>query len=521
MNRNEQLQKIIEFKTQTWDVVVIGGGATGLGVALDATTRGYKTLLLEQADFAKGTSSRSTKLVHGGVRYLAQGNIRLVKEALRERGLLRKNAPHLVKEQLFLIPAYHWWEKPFYGIGMKVYDALAGKLGLMPSRFISSQTAKKLLPNLQFKSLQGGISYSDGQFDDARLALNIAQTVVEKGGVLLNYASVIQFLKDQQGKINGLIFKDLESNLEHIIQAKIIINATGVFAEKILRLDNPDTDTSLKPSQGIHLVIDRKFLPGDSALMIPKTADGRVLFAVPWHDKIVVGTTDTPVAEVSDEPQALKSEIEFILNTLKTYLIESPSPEDVLSVYVGLRPLVASKSQKTKDISRDHKIMLSDSGLLTIIGGKWTTFRKMGQDAIDRAIKSLGLPSKKCQTENLKIHGYSTDNQGFENIYGSDMQGIQNLITQNVDWGKPLHSNLPINPAQIIWAVRFEMARQIEDVLARRTRCLLLNAQATIEIAPQVAEIMAKELEKSKDWTNEQIEKFTQLAQKYLLKNYI
>jgi glycerol-3-phosphate dehydrogenase len=517
MNRAEMLQKL--KKTEMWDFVIIGGGATGLGAALEAVTRGYKTLLLEKYDFAKGTSSRSTKMVHGGVRYLAQGNINLVREALQERGLLRKNAPHLVKNQAFLIPAYRWYEKWFYGIGMKVYDALAGKLGLLPSQIVSRQTTLTKIPLLKSEGLNGGVIYYDGQFDDARLAINLAQTIAEQGGTILNYFPVISLQKNQSQRLNGLFAQDSETEEVYQIKARIIINATGVFADQILAMDNPQAPKTLKPSQGIHLVLPKSFLNSDTALMIPRTSDGRVLFVVPWHDKLVVGTTDTPVETADLEPQALDTEIDFILKTAKNYLTRPPERPDVLSVYVGLRPLVATNSNKTKDISRNHKIITSPSDLITIIGGKWTTFRKMGEDLVNYAERYFKLPSTQSVTQDLLIHGADLIMLSANELsyYGSDIEEIRSLVLQNPAWGKDLHPNLPLNSAQVIWAVREEMAREIEDVLARRARCLLLDARASLAIAPAVAEIMAQELGYDQTWQTQQIKKFEAIAQKYIL----
>ncbi|MCU0445634.1 MAG: glycerol-3-phosphate dehydrogenase/oxidase [Microscillaceae bacterium] len=517
MNRAAMLQKIKE--TDIWDFVIIGGGATGLGTALEAVTRGYKTLLLEKYDFAKGTSSRSTKMVHGGVRYLAQGNINLVREALQERGLLRKNAPHLVKNQAFLIPAYRWYEKWFYGIGMKVYDALAGKLGLLPSQIVSRPTALSKLPLLKAQGLNGGVVYYDGQFDDARLAVNLAETIAEQGGTILNYFPVVNLSKNPHQRLNGLLAQDSESGQEYPIKARMIVNATGVFADQVLAMDNPQAPRMLKPSQGIHLVLDKSFLNSDTALMIPRTSDGRVLFVVPWHDKLVVGTTDTPVETADLEPQAHESEIDFILKTAGNYLNRPPQRSDVLSVYVGLRPLVATNTHKTKDISRNHKIITSPSDLITIIGGKWTTFRKMGEDLIDFAERHFKLAPTQSRTQDLLIHGadlvmFTSSELSY---YGSDIEEIQALVQQNPAWGNNLHPNLPLNTAQVVWAVREEMAREIEDVLARRTRCLLLDARASLVVASEVAKIMAQELGYDLSWQALQIEKFKDIAQKYIL----
>lgn len=521
MNRLTFKQQIGNTASVVWDIIVIGGGATGLGVAMDAAQRGFRTLLLEQSDFAKGTSSRSTKLVHGGVRYLAQGDVGLVKEALHERGLLLANAPHLAHDQEFIIPYYKWWQGPFYGIGLKLYDFLSGRLSLGPSKVIGREAVIKALPAIRREHLKGGIVYHDGQFDDARLAINIAQTAAEKGAVLLNYFKVNGLQKDGAGKINGVHATDLETGENYQLQAKAVINATGVFADEVLQMDEPGARPTIRPSQGVHLVLDASFLNSTSALMIPKTADGRVLFALPWHGKVLVGTTDTPLNEHSLEPQALETEISFILQTAAGYLLKAPTRADVLSVYAGLRPLAAPQkdTDSTKEISRSHKIIVAPSGLITITGGKWTTFRKMAEDTVDMAISTVGLAAVPCGTETLHIHGYTTEHAAPAplDVYGSDAAQLVSLSNTKPELKESLSPKLPYIKAQVIWAVQQEMARTVEDVLSRRLRALLLDAHAAIEMAPGVAVIMAAELGKDKAWEQEQVTTFTAIAAHYLL----
>ncbi|RXJ49975.1 glycerol-3-phosphate dehydrogenase/oxidase [Gelidibacter gilvus] len=518
-SREVLVQQVVD--NQNWDVIVIGGGATGLGVALDSVTRGFKTLLLEQSDFAKGTSSRSTKLVHGGVRYLAQGNIDLVKEALYERGLMLKNASHLIKNQSFIIPNYSWWDTILYTVGLKVYDLLAGKLSFGASIRISKKKTSKRLSTIQTKHLKGGVVYHDGQFDDARLAVNIAQTCIEQGATALNHFKVCKLLKTKEGKVSGVMAKDAEGGVEYQLNAKVVINATGVFTDEILQMDKFDAKNTVRPSQGIHLVLDRSFLPGDDAIMIPKTTDGRVLFLVPWHNRVVVGTTDTLLDSHSLEPKPLEKEIDFILETANAYLNKTVSRSDVLSIFAGLRPLAAPKdaSEKTKEISRSHKIIVSESGLMTITGGKWTTYRRMAQDTINKAIALGKLSHKNCRTKDLRIHGADGSAEATNHlyIYGTDQKAIELLIADTPELAEKLHPRLEFLKAEVVWAVTNEMARTVEDVLARRVRILFLDAKAAQEVAPYVAHVLAQYLNKPQTWESAQIKEFTQLANQYII----
>ena len=520
MKRNALLHQLITHD-DVFDFIVIGGGATGLGVALDAVTRGASVALFEQDDFTKGTSSRSTKLVHGGVRYLAQGDLSLVLEALRERGLLRKNAPHLVKNQTFLIPCYRWWEGAFYTIGLILYDLMAANLGLGRSFCIGPKRAVKTIPMLRKKGMKAGVIYHDGQFDDSRLAVNIAQTAVEAGACLLNYMKVTELIK-QDGKVCGVKVMDMESGLSHTVRSKTIINATGVFADDILQMDEPGKKPTVQPSQGVHLVLDSSFLQSNCAIMIPKTADGRVLFAHPCHDMIVVGTTDTVMKHAGVEPVTLQGEIDFILSTAGQYLTRPPQRKDVLSVFAGLRPLAAPRShdKKTKEISRSHKLIVEKSGLITIIGGKWTTYRKMAQDTIDLAYTKMHVKVPECVTESYSIHG-SKANPDYNDplyVYGSDAEEIRSLIASSPAMGEKLHPDYAYTAGEVIWIVRNEMALSLEDVLARRLRILFLDAYAAIAMAPRTAQLIASERDKDQDWINNQIELFNSLASNYILK---
>jgi glycerol-3-phosphate dehydrogenase len=512
--------KHIADQDKVWDIIIVGGGATGLGAAVDAASRGYQTLLLEQADFAKGTSSRSTKLVHGGVRYLAQGNIGLVREALHERGLLLKNAAHLVKNESFIIPNYEWWGGAFYTIGLMLYDLLAGKLGFGRARHLSKKEVIRRLPAILPEGLYGGVVYHDGQFDDSRLAVNLAQTGMEQGATVLNYFKVINLTKDRKGKTDGVIATDVETGVTYPVKGKTVINATGVFVDELLQLDSPGKKPLVRSSQGGHVVLDPSFMPGDDALMIPKTADGRVLFIVPWHNKLVVGTTDTPLAAQHLEPVALEEEIDFIMHTVAKYLVKVPVRKDILSVFAGLRPLAAPDdgSSKTKEISRSHKLIVTASGLITITGGKWTTYRKMGEDTIDCAIKTGQLKYSPCKTKNLAIHGNRTDVDRNDHlyVYGTDRDAVLALGKENPGWLEKIHERLPYLKIEVIWAVRYEMARTIEDVLARRIRALFLDARAAVEMAPIVADLAAAELQQGETWKKDQVAVFTKLALSYL-----
>ena len=513
------VKAISENPEKVWDLIVIGGGATGLGTAVDATTRGYDTLLLEQADFAKGTSSRSTKLVHGGVRYLAQGDVSLVLEALHERGLLRKNAPHLVKNLAFVIPNYEWWSGPFYALGMKVYDMMAGKLGLGPSEMITKEETIEAIPNIRTEGLRGGVIYYDGQFDDSRLAINLAQTFSKNNGTIVNYFKVTGLLKYDE-LVTGVKAWDQETAQEYEIKAKVVVNATGIFVDSIRRMDDPNNSDVIRPSQGVHLVLAKEFLKGDSAIMIPKTDDDRVLFAVPWHQRVIVGTTDTPVDKPELEPQALEEEVDFILSTAARYLTRSPKRTDVLSVFAGLRPLAKTgeDDKETKEISRNHQLTVSLSGLITVSGGKWTTYRKMGEDTVDKVALVGGLEERPCITKNMPIHGYAQNIQKDHlQVYGSDRAAILQLIDERPELAEKLHPNLDYIGAEVVWAVTEEMARTVEDVLARRVRALFLDARASIKMAPKVAELMAQELGRDQVWVDEQMEEYLALAQKYIL----
>lgn len=493
MNRDENIKRIRE-RNHPWDIIVIGGGATGVGCALDAASRGHDVLLLEQHDFGKGTSSRSTKLIHGGVRYLKQGNISLVREALKERGILLRNAPHVVHTQEFIVPCYSHWEKLMYGLGLKIYDMLASEHSIGKSRILSHDETRQRLPSLRSNGLTGGVLYHDGQFDDTRLLIDMAQTASSKGACLVNYARVTSFVRDAE-KISGVAFEDTETGEIHTVAARAVVNATGAFCDAVRRLSDSSARPVVTFAQGSHIVLDRSFLPSNAAVMIPKTSDGRVLFCIPWHEHVLVGTTDTPVDSASLEPEALDIEIDFLLETAGEYLTKKPTRADIKSVFSGIRPLVSrSDVSKTSALSRSHELFVDASGLVTITGGKWTTYRRMAEDAVSKAMSIGGVMPAECLTATLRIE------------------------SEGADSGEQLHRELPFTIADVLHAVRNEMARTIEDVLARRTRGLFLNATAAIEIAPRVAEILAVELSKDQAWCSAEVVRFAETAGKYLPK---
>ncbi len=492
------------LRAEPWDVLVVGGGATGLGVALDAAARGYRTALVEQGDFAEATSSRSTKLIHGGVRYLQQGNIALVRESLRERGRLLRNAPHLVHPLAFVIPHYQRWERPWYGVGLKLYDWLAGDWGVGETRHLTREELLEKMPTLQSRGLRGGLLYHDAQFDDARLAIALARTSVDHEGVVANYVRATRLLK-QDGRVAGVEVRDLEDGSEFEIRAKVVVNAAGIFSDEVRHLDEPSTPRLLQHSQGAHVVLPGSFLPGGCALLAPRTDDGRVFFAIPWHGRTLIGTTDTPVTEPRMEPRPQADEIAFLLAHASRYLTAKPTETDILSVFAGVRPLVKAQRDGvvTSALSRSHQVLVSRAGLVSIIGGKWTTYRQMAEDTIDEAAKVGGLRSVSSPTADLKLHGWTS------------VQVSEGLSISNNS--ELLHERLPYCVDEVLSAVRHEMARTVADVLSRRLRALLLDARASVEVAPRVAALMAAELGRDASWVRGQVEEFRKLATGYVL----
>lgn len=514
-SRDRQLERLTG-DDGVWDIVVIGGGATGVGIAVDAATRNYRVALLEQHDFGKGTSSRSTKLVHGGVRYLQQGNVGLVREALHERGHLLKNAPHLAHPLPTIVPLHSRWERVYYGSGLKVYDWLSGRLRIGPSRHLSLEEVVAEIPTLEARGLCGGIRYYDGAFDDARLLVNLVQTAIESGAVCLNYAPVHDLVKEA-GRVAGVVATDTETGRELRLRARVVINATGPFCDAVRRLDVPEADAKIVPSQGIHLVFDRDFMPGKTALIVPKTRDGRVVFAIPWREHVMVGTTDTPLEDVALEPRPLTAEVEFLLETIAPYWTRKPAHGDIRAIFAGIRPLVRSgRSSNTSKLARDHVINVSASGLVSIMGGKWTTYRRMAEDCVDRATEVGRLLPTPCRTKSLPIHGAPGDlRPGVLAEYGADGSAIAALAAAEPALGEPLVEPLPYLASQVVWAARHEMARSVEDVLARRVRILFLDVEAAVAAAAKVAALVASELRRDVAWQADQMRQFTALAEHY------
>jgi glycerol-3-phosphate dehydrogenase len=508
-----------------YDIAVVGGGATGLGVALDAAARGFSVVLLESHDFAKGTSSRATKLVHGGVRYLAQGNISLVREALHERTNLLRNAPHLAQPLAFVVPSYRWWEAPFYGIGLTLYDLLAGKAGLGKTRFLGSAATAKALPTVRMDGLKGGVQYWDGQFNDARLALALARTAATRGALLVNYCAAIGLLYEG-GKISGLQAQDTISGQTYQVHAHCVVNAAGVWVDSLREMDSEAHSAGggraiqpmVAPSQGVHIVVDRSFLDSDTALMVPKTSDGRVLFAVPWLGKVILGTTDTPRNDLAREPLPFPEEVEFILSESSRYLRRAPTRADIKSIWVGLRPLVKPQNddgESTKALSREHTVIVSRSGLVTVTGGKWTTYRAMAEDVLEKCADKGLLESRAAGlTEDLRLVGADTQ-FGMTQVSVSKTEGPHSYGNE-----KPLLDSLSgadvwlapgLSEAMVRFAARYEYAVTVEDMLARRSRMLFLDARLAAQLAPRVAVILQEET-----GLDPKTHEFAQLADQYL-----
>ena len=499
-----------------FDLAVMGGGATGLALALDAARRGLKVGLFESHDFASGTSSRSTKLLHGGVRYLAQGQLGLVHEALAERSALLQTAPHLAQPLSFVMPAYRWWQMPFYGIGLSLYDLMAGPARLGRTRWLSRHDTLQALPGVREAGLLGGVAYWDGQFDDARMALAFAQTAHKLGAQLFNHTEVASLQRDSDGFTTLALRERL--HLQHSeVRARCVVNATGVWVDQLRQhapSDPAHTTQLVSPSQGVHLVVDRAFLPGNQALLVPRTRDGRVLFAVPWLGKLVLGTTDTPRHDLPREPQAFEHERQFILNEASAVLQRPVHGSDVLSQWVGLRPLVAPHQNKaTATLSRSHTIVQDADGLVSVVGGKWTTCRAMAADVLTHCMAHGLLPQRAPAARPEPLLGAPAPGDtpvplhqppGMH-LYGSLAPEV--LACPGAD--KPI--GMGLTEAMVRHAVRHEFACCVEDVLARRWRSLFLDAREAARMAPEVNAILLDE-----GVATPGLEEFLQLCRQYL-----
>ncbi len=509
-------QHAFDSLQEPFDVLVLGGGATGLGIAVDAVTRGFRTALVEAGDFAQATSSRATKLVHGGVRYLASGQIHLVYEALHERAVMMGNAPNLVRPQAFLLPAYTRWELPYYGAGLLAYDLMSGRSSMGPTRVLGRKASLDRIPNLAGERLSGSVLYHDGQFNDARLALALARTAQDRGATVLNYARCTRLLH-ANNKVGGAIIADVETGAEHTVHARVVFNATGIFTDALRRLDDPEVPPLLTVSRGTHIVVAAEVLGGNAGIMVPKTRDGRVIFAIPWQGRVVIGTTDLPAPTAEMEPGHTHDEIGFLLETVNPFLARQISESDILSVFSGLRPLVTGKAATTSKISREHHIDASPTGLITVAGGKWTTYRRMAEDAIRFAMARGMLERRPCVTATTSLHGAEADpatEDPYLREYGSDADAIGALIAGDPPLAETIDAQLPYTFAQVLYAARCEMARTLEDVLSRRTRALLLDANAALRAAAHVAELLRREFKRDDQWAHDQVTRFASLVHK-------
>lgn len=513
--RAEALARLEESSRGKFDVLIIGGGATGLGLAVDAATRGYSTALVEAGDFAQATSSRATKLVHGGVRYLVSGQVHLVYEALRERKIMLQNAPHLVHPLPFVTPGYKWFDLPYYGAGLIAYDVLSGRSSLGPTRILSASETRRRVPGIATQGLKGSVLYYDGQFDDARLALALARTAEDHGALVLNYVRCVA-LNKSSGKISSVQLEDVETGRSFEVRAATIINATGIFVDEMRSIDEPSSPHMLSVSRGTHIVVPGEVLGNGNAIMVPKTRDGRIIFAIPWLGKVVIGTTDLPSKTVAIEPGHEPSEIEFLLETINPYLGHPLKKSDIISVFSGLRPLVTGDQVKSSKLSREHTIEVSPSGLITVAGGKWTTYRRMAEDTLATAIQRGMLPSRPCITRSVHLHG-TPEQPSSDSLarYGTDAQQITALWDSDSQMSTLIDPALPFTHAEVVFAARSEMARTVEDVLSRRTRALLMDAKAAQRAAPTVARLLASELRQGQQWIDQQTSRFIQLAQQF------
>lgn len=524
MERNKHISRL--KKNDTFDLLVIGGGATGSGIAVDAASRGMKVLLVEKNDFAEGTSSRSTKLIHGGVRYLEKAFKHLdkeqysfVKEGLYERGVILKNAPHLTNKIKFVTPLYKWIELPYVFAGLKLYDILSGKMRLGKSRLLLKKETLEKLPIVNNDGLKGGVLYYDGQFNDSRMAVMLVKTAVNYGATVLNHMEVTNLIKENN-LISGVWLKDNISGETYTAKGIAVVNATGAYADFVRKMDSEEAEPVLKVSSGIHIVLDKKFAPTEYGMMIPETEDGRIIFVLPWEGHALVGTTDDP-AVIRDHPNVTENEIEYVLKQIGKYYKNPPEKKDILSAWSGIRPLVKDPDAKTtEEILRNHYIEVSKSKLVTITGGKWTSYRHMAEDVVDRVISEFSLKAGPCITPDLKI-------AGGENFNSEDYKLLQQKYKIDYDIALHLHrsygslaedvigstkkekaferldSSHPYIEAEVYYCVKNEMAVHVVDFLIRRIPLGLLDIKAAKYASKRVLEIMRSIL----DWDAPRIQK--------------
>lgn len=516
MNRPHAVRRLAE---EEFDVLITGGGATGTGCALDAQVRGFKTALIEQEDFAAGASSRSTKLIHGGVRYLEKAardidfsQVKFVREALLERAVMIRNAPYLAGHLPLVIPVYSSFDKLYYAVGLNIYDLLAGRHNLAPSRRLDRTETLALLPSLRNDArLKGGILYWDGQFDDARYAVMLARTAADNGAAVANHVRLLDFEKNA-GVLVAALVRDELTGREFRIRAKAFINATGAFADHVRSLARPQARPRLKPTKGIHIVLPREVIPGATALLIPKTDDGRVIFAIPWHEAVLVGTTDSESDTVANAPPVLDEEIMYLLDHLNRYLARPLAPQDVRASFAGLRPLLdAGGVEDTKFLSRGHDVEIDGSGLISVLGGKWTTYRLMAKDAIDVLALRLGAGSPECTTEEVPLYGAVAGETGeavrqlrsrtgwnddvcrhLYTSYGAAADGIVNIAHERPSLAVPLVQGYPYLAAEVVYVAREEMACTPDDVLSRRLRLATVSSEAARQALPVVEALLAE-----------------------------
>lgn len=515
--QREAFLRAATSRRSPYDVIVIGGGANGLGIALDCAHRGLEVLLLERAAFGAGTSSRSSKLIHGGIRYLAQAQFGLVREALHERALLLRNAAGLVTPLPFILPAGKRLELYKYAAGLKLYDALAGEHKLSTSRILDSTETRRLAPQLGRAPLVGSVSYTDAHFDDTRLLQALAHSAAARGATLLNHMPVVALHKNARGQLRAVGVRDALGGATHDFEARVIINASGVHGDAVRRLADATLEAEILPSQGTHLVVPNRFYSSDHALVMPRTPDGRVMFVMPWHGQALIGTTDTALDKLVDPPVPQREEIDMILTVTARHLHRAPSRSDVLSAFAGVRPLAAAPgSARSSKISREHAISVDSAGLVTVSGGKWTTYRRVAEQCVDVAVKLAGLRARDVSTRELELVTPDSARGGVDAL-GFPARGVAHIGAEQAALAAPLSDALPYSGAHFAYAARYEMAMTVADALAYHTRALFIDARAALDIAPRVATIMANELQRDTNWVASELAALRSIAAPFIL----